>query len=797
MATPQNDKAVEFLELVYPEGPWALTAISIDKKSIETQTFYPDQKRGLLNWLKKYNGERNLYWHVNPVSQAITKKAEREDIKEVAYLHVDIDPRAGEDLDTERKRALGLLQSPTKTVKPTFIVFSGGGYQAFWKLKEPIPIDGDLGRAEDAKRYNIQLELIFGGDNCHNIDRLMRLPGTINIPDARKKKKGRQEELAEVVEHNPHRVYNIAEFTPAAPTQRPDDKGFSGGQNQPKVSGNVRRLDDIEELNEWNVTDRVKVLIVQGKVPDEKKLGDDSRSAWLFDCLCQLVRAEVPDEVIYAVITDPDFKISESVLDKGRNTEKYALRQIERAKEEAVDPWLRKLNERFAVIGNMGGRCRIVEEVFDAALKRHRLTKQSFDDFRNRHMHILVDGGKNKEGVTIRIPLGKWWLQHAKRRQYESIVFSPGRETEADVYNLWKGFAVEPKEGDCGLFLTHLKTNICNGNKDHFDYLIRWMVRAVQQPDSPGEVAVVLRGDQGVGKGLFAKQLGSLFGRHFLQVADPKHLVGSFNAHLRDCVVLFADEAFYAGDKKHESVLKMLITEETIPVEGKGLDVEVSPNFTHVIMASNSQWIIPAGKDERRFFVLDVGDSKKQDTKYFEKIRDELDNGGREALLHFLLTFELGNFQVRDVPKTKALQEQKIMSLSPDEEWWYRKLHDGRVLVRDDGWHNQVSKRELFVDYVRYMQEAQIMARRSNETVLGQFIRRVVPAMLTRQLLTTVSEIDADGVTKKKKRRAYHYCLPDLDQCRASWAKIYGEEVWGDPNACEDQPELPKAKEPF
>jgi hypothetical protein len=46
-------------------------------------------------------------------------------------------------------------------------------------------------------------------------------------------------------------------------------------------------------------------------------------------------------------------------------TEKYALRQIERAKEEAVDPWLRKLNEQFAVIRNWSGKTRVVEEQYD------------------------------------------------------------------------------------------------------------------------------------------------------------------------------------------------------------------------------------------------------------------------------------------------------------------------------------------------------------------------------------------------------------------------------------------------
>ena len=55
-----------------------------------------------------------------------------------------------------------------------------------------MPIDGKEAQYEDAKLYNVQLELLFGGDNCHNVDRILRLPGTINIPDAKKLKKGRK-----------------------------------------------------------------------------------------------------------------------------------------------------------------------------------------------------------------------------------------------------------------------------------------------------------------------------------------------------------------------------------------------------------------------------------------------------------------------------------------------------------------------------------------------------------------------------------------------------------------------------
>src|SRR5690606_17082094 len=98
-----------------------------------------------------------------------------------------------------------------------------------------------------------------------------------------------------------------------------------------------------------------------------------------------------------------------SVLDKGSMAEKYALRQIGRAREHAIAPELRELNERHAVVSNWQGRCRVIEEVWDHVICRYKLTRQSFEDFRNRYMNRLVAEGKGDK-ITY-TPLGKWWLQ--------------------------------------------------------------------------------------------------------------------------------------------------------------------------------------------------------------------------------------------------------------------------------------------------------------------------------------------------------------------------------------------------
>ena len=214
----------------------------------------------------------------------------------------------------------------------------------------------------------------------------------------------------------------------------------TGGKSQIRVEGDLR----------------------SGSRSGRAQNGDNSRSAWLYDAVCQFVRKSVPDEVIFSILTDPEFGISESVLEKGNNSERYAVRQIERAKEEAIDPWLRKLNERYAVILNIGGKCRVVEEIVDHSLKRSRLTRLTFEDFGNayrNHRIEIADGSQEYSQdnggrqVVVEITLSGDSLR--------TIVFAPGRDV-ADAYNLWQGFGCDALPGHLHeSFLKHVHDNVC------------------------------------------------------------------------------------------------------------------------------------------------------------------------------------------------------------------------------------------------------------------------------------------------------------------------------------------------
>src|SRR6056297_469414 len=402
----ETQKSIDFLKKWKSDGPWNLMAISPDRKSIDSATLTTTE--AAFSWVEKHNGKMNIYFLVNTPTDAFNqkddpknkKKAGKVDIESANWLHVDVDPEDNADVDDEQRRILDLFTDrlPKGIPDPTVIIYSGGGFQAFWKLRTPYKLEGTVTKCEEFELYNKRMEQVFQGDHCHNVDRIMRLPGTINIPDAKKRKKGRTEKLARLIQFN-NKQYEIDDFKRAQSVQTSSDGvGSTHAGTTLDIPGNIERVQDVSELDEWNVPDRVKVIMVQGHHPDQPKEKDNSRSAWLFDFVCSLARCGVPDGVIYAIVTDPEWGISSSVVELKGGGDRYARRQIQRAKEYSEDPNLTFMNDRHAVIGNISGKCVVIEEMPDDVLKRAKLTMSSFDNIKNRYSHMRVVVGQTKDG---------------------------------------------------------------------------------------------------------------------------------------------------------------------------------------------------------------------------------------------------------------------------------------------------------------------------------------------------------------------------------------------------------------
>jgi hypothetical protein len=411
-----------------------------------------------------------------------------------------------------------------------------------------------------------------------------------------------------------------------------------------------------------------------------------------------------------------------------------------------------------------GGKAVVVNEQPSGPVN-DRVRVMSFDSmnswFANRYTEIVGSDGKVRP-----VTWAKAWHSHPDRRQYEGVEFFPnpdGAPGTPNYLNFWRGFDVAPSPaGSYRVFRDHLLTNVCGGDENLFLYVFGWMAHIAQKPRERLGTAIVLRGRRGTGKSKVGEVLGSLFSSHYFQVDEARYITGQFNAHMASCLRLQADEAVWAGDKAAEGRLKGLITSETQMIESKGVDPIRLRNFLRVIMTSNEGWVVPAGMDERRFCVLDVGSACAQNHEYFAEMDEELNAGGRERLLHDLLAFDLTQVDLWHVPQTRALLEQKLRSFDTIDDFWFNRLHDGA------DWPARIVCADLHAEYLKASTQIGV-GRKRGPAEFGARLGKLVPGIRkNRPAIET-----EPGVS----RRVWCYEMPSLDECRAAFDELLGQCV--------------------
>jgi P4 family phage/plasmid primase-like protien len=309
--TPDPEAAIGFLELLRPSGPWVLTAITPDGPAT-TETFF--KAEAVARWIERENTNRNIYVMVAEPIGALRKKATKGDVARTRNLWADVDGDG--DL---RGRLNGHVPPPTMTVA------SGGGLNLYWALEQPI---GDAIEIEARNRW---LSDNLEADHCWNADRVLRLAGTINWPNRKKKANGRVPVLARLTEHHPDHVYGLDAFGRIEATEANNGKSADLGDDIQLLT-----LDDLPAELRKRLTATARRLIKEGPQPDEYR---DDRSKAVWAVVASLVRADASDAQIAGILLNPKLPIHAHVRDqKGHGPRAYVARQIERARERVEAP---------------------------------------------------------------------------------------------------------------------------------------------------------------------------------------------------------------------------------------------------------------------------------------------------------------------------------------------------------------------------------------------------------------------------------------------------------------------------
>lgn len=420
-----------------------------------------------------------------------------------------------------------------------------------------------------------------------------------------------------------------------------------------------------------------------------------------------------------------------------------------------ADEWLPELNGKHAVV-TQNGATRILCIDYDPVFKRRVVCFSGRQDFvmRYENRETYLNGERSDVGTA--------WLKNPQRRELLAVAFLPGADLGADIYNLWEGFTIAAElRGSCDRFLGFVRDIVCMGCDETFSYVWGWMAHLIQRPAELPGTALVLRGQQGVGKNTFVEALAQLANpAHYVALTCIEHLTGRFSAHRAGALLVFANEASWGGDKSSEGALKALVTDTDTLLEAKHKDALKVRNFARLIVATNSDWPVPRDEDDRRFIVLDVDPAHKEDGGYFRDIKAELENGGYETLMHLLTETDITGWHPRTVPRLLKERgwDMKIRSGGSITEWWLECLEEGFVCAEaymPRNWRTQILTRDVQEAYAAWCRRrgyAHILNIHSVGSALARWgCKRIRPG--------------------SGNSRPWMYAMPELDQARAAFAE--------------------------
>ena len=424
---------------------------------------------------------------------------------------------------------------------------------------------------------------------------------------------------------------------------------------------------------------------------------------------------------------------------------------------------LEEVNEEFFGIV-LGGRTRFCRD----ELPLRPMLKETFKDVLATRTVAVERTNQDGSKSVAHKPVYDLWIKWSGRRFYQlGVALDPTQQGHTrDVYNLWQGFAVEPAPGDWSLMRQHVLEVLAAGCEEHAEYILNWTAWALQNPGLVARVALVFRGGQGTGKSMYVKQLVDVFGSHGLRVTNMQQATGRFNGHLQHLCLLFADEAVVPRSEDYGN-LKAMITETDRPYEAKGVDITAGDNHLKVVLATNSKWAVPAEEDERRFAVFDVSEHRARDSDYFDALWAQMDQGGREAMLHDLLKRDISGWHPQPAPRTEALVAQKMLSLTPEDQWLLGVLEEGVLPGRTPDnsrvpeW-TVLSNTQYRDGILQRMRESSPGLRDKSDQRLTGFLKRTVGA----------EQWTSGGVRG--------WTLPPLKRLRENWEARFGAHDWTD-----------------
>lgn len=464
-------------------------------------------------------------------------------------------------------------------------------------------------------------------------------------------------------------------------------------------------------------------------------------------------------------------------------------RLVDRIVEWAGDEqsaYLAEYNERFAVVA-VQGKFRIAETIpLEKGDPPILFQKADFINFLEPDKAVFIDD----KGKAAKVPKARLWLAHPRRRTYKAMKFLPGEEDTSPILNMWTGWNIDEHQmrtASCRAWLDLLFYTICGHDDKLNAWMLNWFANILREPKVKYPTCPVLIGEEGAGKSLLFKYFGKILGPAYVVAKSEEQVTNKFNSIMSTCLLLHSEEALYAGNPKHASLLRELISGDEGILEKKGIDAVRSDFYLRLVMTSNKMWCAPVSHKDRRYTVIDLR-SRMMPAELVEEVMQEMNEGGPSALFRYLTeewTYDPTISRVN--VKNDDLLNLKIMNSDPTAHWWYDTLRSGSVLPdylswatkpTGEEWPKIVSSGAMHLAMQMHCKDSQ--KRAPGNTLWAMELNKMIGVDLNRKQIYFVNPMADDAPREVKLLPQKHYTIinmPPLVECRKAFERFVGQNV--------------------
>ena len=263
-------------------------------------------------------------------------------------------------------------------------------------------------------------------------------------------------------------------------------------------------------------------------------------------------------------------------------------------------------------------------------------------------------------GVKI-IKVATEWLTHPLARRYADLLFRPGEgeivksELGQPAFNVWHGWDA-PAPGDVAPFLELTQHLMSRLPAALHDFALKWLAYKAQNPAKKIPIALVIISKPGAGKGLWTECLYDAFAPYAVQQASSD-LNSTFQGWLERNLLCIINEVEEEDLRKGANRLRALISDLKRPMNEKYRVARQINSYTQYILTANERAAGAFHHGDRRMFV--VGAPPPREYEFYKRVAKWKDAGGGQALMHWLLSYDLEGWTP---PQEAPLTAEKSMA---------------------------------------------------------------------------------------------------------------------------------------